>query len=102
MAESMTAPDSVRICGKVYKVKAIERNALGADRAGEASHQHLVITYDTSWALAQQKDTVLHEVLHCCEHAAGLELEEHTIASLATLLYGVAQDNPQLWKWLGK
>lgn len=94
------APTSVRVAGKVYTLDPIAQNGLGSDRAGEANHKKLTITYDTSWAPCQQRDTVLHEVLHCCEAAAGIELEEQHIASLATLLYAVMRDNPELVKWL--
>jgi len=93
-------PSEIRICGKPYALESIGRSALGADRVGEANHQELRITYDSTWALAQQQDTVLHEVLHCVEEAAGLELDEQTVASLATLLYGVLVDNPDFARWL--
>lgn len=95
-----SAPATIRVAGKVYVLEPVERNDLGADRAGEANHRKLRITYDTAWAPCQQRDTVLHEVLHCCEAAAGIELQEQEVASIATLLYGVMRDNPELVKWL--
>ena len=95
-------PTEVRVAGKVYTITPEAKGALGSDRVGEAKHSSLEIIYDSEWALAQQKDTVLHEVIHCCEQAAGAELDERDVASIATLLYGVAQDNPDLWRWLAE
>jgi len=95
-------PNTVRVCGKTYSIEGVAVNGLGADSAGRVDHASQRITYDSDWAGDQQRDTVLHEVMHRVELAIGAELDERDIAALATGLYGVIQDNPKLWEWLRK
>lgn len=93
-------PDTIRVCGKDHSVTAVEGHALGVQQCGQIDHRALTITYDTTWAEAQQRDTVLHEVIHACDFAANLELSEAQVQTLAGLLYGVLADNPEFARWL--
>lgn len=93
-------PEVIRVCGKDYAVQGIERNALGSDRTGECVHHNLTIIYDTAWAASQQRDTILHEVIHACDYTTRLGLDEPQVHALAGLLYGVLADNPEFARWL--
>ena len=64
-------------------------------------------------SLSQQKDTLLHEILHACfaltvfdnspisfDGAEKSEIEEYAVLILTPTLLQVLQDNPELVEWL--
>lgn len=103
MARSKAAPPKqINIAGRRYTLVPVEpAGDLSAEtNAGYISHRWLTINYSEGWHEYQQKDTVLHEVLHGCEDVAGLEVEERVILALSTQLLGVLKGNPEFVKWL--
>lgn len=95
-------PKSISIAGRRYTLIPVPPTGeLSAEQhAGYISHRWLTINYSTGWAEYQQKDTVLHEVIHGCEDVAGLELEEREVEALSTQLLGVLRLNPKFAAWL--
>lgn len=47
--------------------------------------------------LSVRDGTLLHEIIHVCDHVGNLRMKEPTVAALADLLYAALADN-DLWK----
>jgi len=47
-----------------------------------------------------ERETVLHEILHVCEDAVGLDLEEQVVTRLSRALFATLKDNPDLRAYL--
>ncbi len=96
-------PDAVDILGKRYAVSYIER-AEGDGDCGEVDHNRCVIEVSTGFQCAdQQRDTLLHEVLHAVDHemnGLGGALREKHIRTMATGLFAVLRHNPALVAFL--
>ncbi len=73
---------------------------------GSCENTDLTIYIESGHAEIEEADTVLHEVLHAICYTMKIDLEpdveEKVVATLATGLIGVLQDNPEFAKWLIK
>ena len=76
--------------------------AAGEQLYGNWDARYLTITLDPSQADSQVAETLLHELLHACADAAGLDEddEERTVNAIAPRLLSVLRDNPQLVRFL--
>ena len=50
----------------------------------------------------QQKDTLLHEVVHAIDDTLALGMTEEQVHALGAGLYQVLSENKQLTRWLGE
>lgn len=51
-------------------------------------------------SLAESKDTLLYELIHCIDYAISVELTEQQTHRLAAALLALMRDNPDLVAWL--
>lgn len=62
------------------------------------------MTVDATMGEDQQRDTLVHELLHACLRMIGFDLpdrvEERTVAALAPILLDALRANPEVTKWL--
>ena len=79
------------ILGKVYAVQFVERE--GGDY-GECFADQCRIEVATYQCMAQQRDTLLHEVLHAVDHEMHSGMSEPQIRRVATGLLAVLRHNP--------
>lgn len=92
---------SVRVLGKSYLLKQVEKSAV-ADDLGACSSDEQEILIRKGLPLATEQDTTLHEVMHAVDHAMGTKLTERQIGGMATGLLAVFKDNPEFMKYLSK
>lgn len=84
------------VMGKRFRVqwKKLEKD-LGMCEASKC-----LISVDPSCALEQQKDTLLHEVLHAIDHEMDTNMRERQIRLQATGLLHFMRSNPEVIRWL--
>ena len=94
----MNIPEAVKIGGKTYTVEITNKLDLGnVNYSGEINYSDLVIRICPQ---AQQKMEAdfLHELMHgVMVHLGYSEHEEKKIEELASALYMIIQDNPELF-----
>jgi hypothetical protein len=94
--------DALDILGKRYRVNFVDREE-GSD-CGLCLYNVCTIEIATGFqCVEQQRDTLLHEVLHAVDHemnGLGGALRERHIRTLATGLYAVLRQNPALVAFL--
>lgn len=96
-------PDTVTIIGQPFAIEFVPasdarfiKDGVGRTIPGE---QRLLIA--DGQAPAQERDTVLHEVLHGCIRIVKSDAEdEEIVGTLAPVLLDVLRKNPELTKWL--
>lgn len=99
----MKAPDRLRVGPHVWRVR---RRALDADGElyGRTEEQRLLITIAPGRAPSQERDTLLHELLHALWSHCALDQDddeqERIVRSLAPWLLAALRDNPQLVAFL--
>ena len=96
------ATSSIRILGRTYKIKRLRR----MKDAGNCDYQKAELRVSATQDELEQKDTLLHEIMHAIRYQQGREnggeVEEDYVRSLATGLIAVLQDNPDFAAWLGQ
>ena len=109
MASSTKRPAQVKIVGKVYKVRVVTERADGFEDGdyGDCDNDQLVIRIIAGRSIANDQDTLLHEILHAIEFQMGLDgainkkvSVEQRIQGTATGLLAVMKDNPALVRFL--
>ena len=95
---------TLAIGGKHYSNLAVRE---GEVPGGYCDYDHLVIAIKPGLAPDVTRETVLHEIIHACGHAAGVkwtttgdDAEEDTIESLSPTLLAALRDNPRLATYL--
>jgi hypothetical protein len=60
---------------------------------GITTHTNRTMEINNSCPKSEQKETLLHEIIHCisCEH--GLELSEQTVSTISAVLYDTIKRN---------
>lgn len=104
----MKRPAHVRIFGKRVTVKfvpagdALLRDGPDDDAPGVGRSDGLrqSIAVEEGQPLAQEQDTVLHEVLHIIEEYMGMDVPEEVVSKFATGLLAVLKDNPAFAAYL--
>lgn len=94
-----TIPKRLRIIGKVYKVKVVDR-VDEEDSDGESDPVNEIILMAGDRGFGSQRDTMLHETIHAIEHQMHLELTEKQVELLATGMLAVLRDNRTFVRWL--
>lgn len=107
----MRPPKKIRVGPYVYKVTC-DRTTMnarcrneGTDLMGSSEHRTLTIDIDPDQAAGQQRDTVLHEVLHTISEMTGLALvwgkdDEDFVRRISPALLDVLRRNPKLVEFL--
>ena len=93
----MTRPELVVICGQPFTVTTAD---LGVEEHGRmhGAQQRILVTTDQGFH--QERDTVLHEIVHAIAELTGHEVKEGAIAGLSSALLAVLRGNPELVWWL--
>lgn len=92
--------DKVKIGPMTYEIKLVERllgdNDVRLD--GMISHDHQTIEIDSGLALAVQRQTLWHEIIHGILTQAGRcgEVQDGTVDAIAYGIFGVIKDNPEM------
>jgi hypothetical protein len=95
-------PARISVIGKVHTVHYVPagdpmlRDHPDDPEPGVGRHDRnrLLIAIEEGQALANEQDTLLHEVLHAVETAMGLDVDEEVVEKFATGLLSVLKDNP--------
>ena len=99
-------PKKVRVGPFVYEITPIKE--MGAtDQAGGVDLSGQAIIYDPGLHSMQERDTILHELLHCIIFQTPLrktitdqEEEERLVWTLSPRILALLRDNPQFVKYL--
>lgn len=99
MAKLTALPAVIQILGKPYEVSIVASLDDGASDGEMSEHfQRILIAAGQTWE--NEKDTVLHEVVHSIEERLQLKLREKQVALLATGLLQVLRENPAFVRYL--
>jgi hypothetical protein len=90
-------PPLVDVLGKPYSVTLTQR---GEGDYGECFADHCRIEVADYQCLLQQRDTLLHEVLHAVDHEMHCNMNESQIRRIATGLLQVLRHNAPLVAFL--
>jgi hypothetical protein len=94
-------PSKVRVLGRAVSIVFDEKgDQLTDEEEGWCQTQLLSVIVKKSLADTELRATVLHELFHDIDHLMGTGLKEPAIASLASGLFAVMRDNPDLVTWL--
>ena len=97
----MKIPKRVKIGWKVYQVKkdvAGQSLVMGGDLLyGDINYSTQEIHLNKDFSKAQQKATLVHEIVHGISDMYGLGFEEETVEVFSNALYATMQDNPGLF-----
>lgn len=88
---------SLRIAGKRHSVK------WGADLKGDCGLTEFLplrISVGGGMAPDEERESLLHEVLHAIEYQQGLTLKEQQVRQLSVGLYETMKNNPKLVSYL--
>ena len=109
----MARPSRVKVGPFVYKIQfmkgGLEKHEFfkkGRTKTyalGMFVGQHGLILINTEQAEEQQKETLLHELMHACAYVSsgnGIDDEESAISSISPTLWAVLRDNPRVTKWI--
>lgn len=86
-------PDNLSISGFDYTIR-FEHSELGDQYIGRINHNQLIVTVDSETPEQQQRETLIHEILHGVDVAigAGPRVPEHENAARARTLYSILSD----------
>lgn len=94
-------PESLEVVGFVYPTHFVaEEHVLLEGNRGMCYPQTQQIFVSLGENQQTQRQTLLHETLHACEDAAGVELSEEVIENLSRVLFAVGRSNPQAMRWI--
>lgn len=106
----MKPPKTIKVGPHPYRVITGNRahRILGSDKLGETDVAAQELRVGPGQASTQERDSLLHEVLHACWDQTSLRAgaggdrsdEEAAVSALAPLLLGVMRDNPDFVRWL--
>ena len=107
MPKRIARPKEIRIMGSLYRISFLKN--LKED-CGETRLDLKRIYINPTMTMDVQKETLLHEILHCClidlfcqsgMDSKNLEIIEETIVlHLSPRLFQVLRDNPKVLNWL--
>lgn len=90
---------SVRVFGKTYSISKLS-DSVGDNEFGQANYLTQTIAYNPRLGHDEVRDTLLHEILHCVDHAIQTNLSESQVHALASGVYALIKDNPQFFEWV--
>ena len=98
-------PLRISICGMPFKVEWVE--SLVPPGVGRCEvHEQTILVQNQGQGPDQERDTVLHEILHAAIKMTGHEddfrssREEAVVYGISPVLLGVLRGNPHLVDWL--
>ena len=97
--DTAAAPETVEIIGKTWRLVFVEP-VFSGNKLGESLQAGCLIKIANGLDPQQERDTVLHEILHSVCSELGYYPSEAVIQSLSASLYGVLLKNPQLVDYL--
>ncbi len=89
-------PESVYILGKEWRI--LDKESDGA--YGLCIERALEIHIGRDLSDELERDTVLHEILHAIDWTVGTKLTEKQVGTIASGLYAVLKENPNLVEYL--
>ncbi len=96
-------PKTSRFMGQRYRIEFVETVAEGT-QYGETDHTKKLIQVESATDHDQQREVLLHEILHQLMHMTEIaltpEVEERVATLLGRAIYGHINDNRALWKWM--
>ena len=101
-------PKSVSIMGSTYSIKFV-KSVDKEDSCGSTRIDQLTIRVNNLMALDAQRETLLHELLHCClidcaytvpNEKNIVDIEENIILHASPRLFQVLRDNPKVANFL--
>ena len=92
-------PKEVEIIGKTWRLVFV-KPVLAENKLGESRQGECLINIATGMDPQQERDTVLHEVIHSVSSELGHYPTEAVIQSMSAALYGVLLKNPRLVDYL--
>ncbi len=90
----------VNILGKLYAIEQKVPQVHEEKWFGFADETGQRIVYTSEQGPDQCRDTVLHEIVHILEQQLVCGLKEREVSVLATGLYQIMRDNPELMEWI--
>jgi hypothetical protein len=88
----------IKIAGIKYPVKLCKNLNVEEDYSGKAIFGRTFIKLDESMSPDMLNATALHEIIEVINSENSLKLKHHQIQSLATQLYQVINDNPEMFQ----
>lgn len=101
----MTKPKTIRVLGKEYRVEwdaVIDNPDPEAITTGDNLQPILRIRIHKGLALDEERETLIHELVHAVENQLDLPMSEKTVRRLSVGLYALLRDNPKLRSYLFK
>jgi hypothetical protein len=102
----MKRPTAVRVFGRNYTITYVPAPSYGKVPLGNCENDKLNINITDGQHPIEERDTVLHEVIHAIFYTIQIPLkdegEEGVVRPLATALLGVFQDKPEFAKYITK
>lgn len=103
----MNAPTSVKVLGQMFAIEYVEVPEVSLSKGEAYGRTHFArqrLFIDASLAPDQLRDTLLHEILHCCLLIVGMDdtdiAGERGVAAITPVLLDVLRTNPGVTKWL--
>lgn len=92
----MKLPDAIKCGAFVYRVRCKKRLVSDEQERlyGQARHGELAILLDRGMHPANQRETLLHEVIHAVANERHLDLPEECVNQLSHGLAAILIDNP--------
>lgn len=97
--ESANSFSKVRILGKTYTIGQLPES-VGDNEFGQANYLRQSIHYNERLAIDEMKDTIIHEMVHCIDHAVCTNLTEAQVHALSSGFYALLRDNPEFFTWV--
>jgi len=91
----MRLPKTIEIDKYTYKIVKVKKlySKKGQKLFGECDYSKQVIRIARGQSKDEERDTLLHEVIHAASHVEGLGLKEHQVERLATRLTQIYKHN---------
>ena len=94
----MKITPSVKIAGVTYEIRMVPHLWLEEECSGKTRNVRSIIDLEESMTPDIAKATLLHEIIEAIDSENELKLKHHKIQSLATQLYQVIKDNPEMFE----
>jgi hypothetical protein len=94
----MKITPTVKIAGVNYTIRMIPYMWLEDECSGKTRNMRSIIDLEENMEPDIAKATLIHEIIEAIDTENQLKLKHHKIQSLATQLYQVIVDNPEMFK----
>lgn len=97
----MANPPVVRVLGKDYQIEWGATD-LGEGVMGDHSQSELKIRVRGGMPHDEERETLLHELIHAVDEQLGIRMTEKRVRMLSVGVYALLRDNPKLRAYLSK